>query len=225
MVIPEDLSVKTIMDSWISQEGYPVVTVDRNYIQGGAVINQTRFSQNSISSDHKWYIPLTYTRKSDNGSISTLWLKKETSLKVVNFTIPKNDNWILFNVDQAGIFKCPKYEPLINCFFLKGFYRVNYDKQNWRLLQQQLMKNHEAISPSNRGQLLNDAFELAFAGLLDYHIPFQLTKYLKLKERNYIPWNSVYNSLRSLEIIIGSTQYYGYFQVCISSHIIQEELI
>lgn len=96
-----------------------------------------------------------------------------------------------------------------------GFYRVNYDITNWKLLQNQLLDDPKKILPSNRGQILNDAFELANAGMLDYKIPLELTKYLATKERNYIPWLSFFNSLRALVHVIGRTQYNGIFQVII----------
>ena len=33
-------SIKAFMDTWISKNGYPVITVTRNYTSNGAVISQ-----------------------------------------------------------------------------------------------------------------------------------------------------------------------------------------
>ncbi|KAF7238055.1 Thyrotropin-releasing hormone-degrading ectoenzyme, partial [Varanus komodoensis] len=52
-------------------------------------------------------------------------------------------NWLLGNINQTG------------------YFRVNYDIRNWRLLIDQLMRNHKVISVSNRASLIDDAFNLA----------------------------------------------------------------
>ena len=46
--------------------------------------------------------------------------------------------------------------------------RVNYDKKNWELIRQQLIKDHTAIHVINRAQILNDALNLAKSNHLDY---------------------------------------------------------
>lgn len=45
-----------------------------------------------------------------------------------------------------------------------GFYRVNYDLTTWRLLVEQLQRDHLIFPESNRAQLLDDAFNLAKSG-------------------------------------------------------------
>lgn len=42
-VLPETLNVKTIMDTWTLQTGYPVITVSRNYEKKNVQITQVRF--------------------------------------------------------------------------------------------------------------------------------------------------------------------------------------
>lgn len=103
-VFPSNLSVKTFMDSWIRQEGYPVVTVNRDYNTGNALINQSRLIHGNSTHNSFWYIPLTYTKQNDNGVVTTLWLKQEESISTVNFTEPGNKTWVIFNVEQAGGF-------------------------------------------------------------------------------------------------------------------------
>ena len=41
-VLPLSLDVKTIMDTWTLQMGYPVVTIQRNYTDGYVYIQQVR---------------------------------------------------------------------------------------------------------------------------------------------------------------------------------------
>lgn len=38
--IPENETVETILETWASQAGYPVVYVDRNYVTGSVNISQ-----------------------------------------------------------------------------------------------------------------------------------------------------------------------------------------
>jgi len=84
-----------------------------------------------------------------------------------------------------------------NYVSFKGFYRVNYDAKNWRLLTDQLKSNPKAIHVLNRAQLIDDSFNLARAGELQYSVPFDLVDYLD-KEDDFIPMYSAMNSLTFL---------------------------
>ncbi|MEQ2312735.1 hypothetical protein AMECASPLE_034273 [Ameca splendens] len=54
-----------------------------------------------------------------------------------------DNTWLLGNINQTG------------------YFRVNYDLQNWKLLIQQLHSNPQIISVGNRAGLIDDAFNLA----------------------------------------------------------------
>lgn len=97
---------------------------------------------------------------------------------------------------------------------LLGFYRVNYDNTNWKLLQNQLESNPNMIPTLNRAQILNDALALASLGVVDYHIALNLTKYLgNQKESSAVPWIAAIESLQDIKLILRNTEYYGLFQV------------
>ena len=84
------MDVKAIMNSWVKQKGYPVVTLrsgsnfyhDKDTPQHGIDVIQERFLIDSSLSKHqrkseigntKWHIPLTYiTQTSDKEHI--LWV-------------------------------------------------------------------------------------------------------------------------------------------------------
>ena len=81
---------------------------------------------------------------------------------------------------------------------------MNYDTTNWRLIADLLVANHASVHRINRAQvvlikifvntlpsrqILNDAFELARAGLLEYPIALATTEYLG-QEEDYIPWEA-----------------------------------
>lgn len=71
-----------------------------------------------------------------------------------------DNTWVLVN-QQAG-----------------NYYRVNYDKQNWDLLSQQLMRNHTVIPFITRSQLVDDAFVLGHAKIITYDIALDMIRYL-----------------------------------------------
>lgn len=64
---------------------------------------------------------------------------------------------------------------------------MNYDNDNWMALIKQLIDDPTTIHVLNRAQLLDDAFNLAKAGYLNYSVFLNLTKYLE-KENSTIPW-------------------------------------
>ena len=51
-----------------------------------------------------------------------------------------------------------------------GYFRVNYDDANWQLLVNQLADDHTAIHVINRAQLIDDALDLARAGMEPFDI-------------------------------------------------------
>ena len=93
--------------------------------------------------------------------------------------------------------------------FDKGYFRVNYDEENWGLLTRQLKTNSLIIPPLSRAQLIDDAFSLAVDNKLGFRNVLDLMLYLDIEEdpipltaalRNFRGIYSVYNdSLRSNE--------------------------
>jgi len=93
-------------------------------------------------------VPLTFTTQSEANFSQTqasLWMKDSEDHVTVS-SLPPKDQWVIFNLQQAA------------------YYRVNYDDHNWNLIIQQLKKDHQVISPVNRGQIVDDAMNLARAG-------------------------------------------------------------
>jgi len=97
--------------------------------------------------------------------------------------------------------------------FSVGFYRVNYDENNWLLLMDYLnSENYEKIHAVNRAQLLDDALNLARAGVLNYRTALDLTQYLE-KEVDYIPWYSALSAFSFLNLRLTGTETYPLFKV------------
>ena len=100
--------------------------------------------------------------------------------------------------------------------FIAGYYRVNYDEQNWRLIIQQLREDHTKIHVINRAQIIDDVLNLARAGLLKYQLALEVTTYLN-KEDEYVPWAAALSGLEYLDEMLKGTASYGDFKVILSA--------
>ncbi|KAF3426308.1 hypothetical protein E2986_02437 [Frieseomelitta varia] len=198
--LPRNMSIKGIMESWTNQPGYPLVTVTRNYDTGTFIVSQKRFRWNKTGgqsqSELKWWIPLTFTTETARNFSAVkprYWLKR----KCENFTAPLNissSRWIIFNIQQTG------------------YYRVNYDEDNWKMIARYLSsKDFLKIHRVNRAALIDDAFNLARAGYIDYSIAFNLSKYL-VQEIDYEPWVAAVNNLKFLNNMLSGTRVQRAFQ-------------
>jgi aminopeptidase N len=99
--------------------------------------------------------------------------------------------------------------------FFTGFYRVNYDPTNWRLLTEYLMDRDRftQIGIINRAQLLDDALNFARAGVLDYATALDVTRYLA-NELEYLPWKAALIALGYIDSMLVKTGNYDKFKVC-----------
>ncbi|XP_035668606.1 endoplasmic reticulum aminopeptidase 1-like isoform X1 [Branchiostoma floridae] len=170
-----DMNIKRVMDTWTNQMGYPVVKVTRQ--NSKLVLEQERFLLMPPSPAcggvveftspyrYEWIIPLTYVTSAFPKGQQTLFLDtRHTTISLDN----NSPEWVKFNTNQTG------------------FYRVNYDPDNWDALIGLLQENHEALNSADRAGLLDDAFFLVRAGLLGLEKSMELVKYVK-KERDYVP--------------------------------------
>lgn len=73
---------------------------------------------------------------------------------------------------------------------ITGFYRVNYEEENWNALIDQLDKNCSTIHVLNRAQIIDDLFNLAKVNLVDYNLVMRAIQYLK-NEVDVVPWYTV----------------------------------
>ncbi len=80
---------------------------------------------------------------------------------------------------------------------ISGYYRVNYDPENWELLTKQLHQQPNKIHPLNRAQLLDDAISLAIDDKISFSIPMNLSKYL-VHENDLIPWQVAFQKFYHL---------------------------
>ncbi|XP_068228790.1 aminopeptidase N-like isoform X1 [Palaemon carinicauda] len=195
--LPKDLTVKTIMDTWTLQMGYPVIKVERNVEGTSASVTQERFlvvkNENSTDDhDYKWWVPLNYATSESpqfNHTQAMVWMKNSES-EISISSLPPSDQWVIFNIQETG------------------YYRVNYDDNNWNLLIQQLQTDHRVIHSINRAQIIDDAMNLAKAGQLSYDTALGLYGYLG-KEQDYVPWSAAINNLGYLKSMFSRAGGYG----------------
>uniref|UniRef100_A0AAA9S835 Aminopeptidase n=3 Tax=Bos TaxID=9903 RepID=A0AAA9S835_BOVIN len=153
----EGLDVKTMMNTWTLQKGFPLITITvrgRNvhmkqeyYVKGAADAPETGFL---------WHVPLTFiTSKSD--AVQRFLLKTRTDVLI----LPEEVEWIKFNVG------------------MNGYYIVHYEDDGWDSLTGLLKGTHTAISSNDRASLINNAFQLVSIGKLSIEKALDLTLYLK----------------------------------------------
>lgn len=179
--------VAKVMDLWTTQTGYPVITI--NTTTGEIYQKQFLFNYTSESSLW-WHIPIRVM--SDISESTFLWLDTKDTVKKDEF-ISKKGEWILANV---------------NC---TGYYRVNYNPENWERLLTQLRTNPDRIPLMNRGQLIDDAFNLARAKLVDVTLALNSTRFLR-NETEYIPWESAVRNLKYMVLMFDRSEVYGPMQ-------------
>jgi aminopeptidase N len=137
------------------------------------------------------------TTNSSRKTFPRIWLQQESTAIIPSLTKPKSsDEWVLFNIEAIG------------------YYRVNYDAQNWKMLAAHLLNSQpeNMLPASTRAQILDDALNLARAGILDYDLALNMTRYLATKQYHYVPWKTFFENL---DRMLRDTTEHGWFQTYI----------
>ncbi|XP_065214650.1 aminopeptidase N-like [Planococcus citri] len=173
-IFPTDITAQKFMETWITNSGFPLITVF-NINQSHTTIKQEVYrSPRSIKSIPRttWIVPVFCSTKQSTTKFTstkpTIWLQNEQT--DVNMNL-KNEEWILCNVDKIG------------------YFRVNYDDQNWAFLTNQLKSDLHKIDSTSRAQLIDDYFQFAIDNKRPFLGAFHLAKYLE-KESDMLPWLS-----------------------------------
>ncbi|XP_029666435.1 glutamyl aminopeptidase-like isoform X2 [Formica exsecta] len=166
------------MNGWIRYKNYPIVKVMRYYSHTDIVL------VNNDSFDNDLWVPITYTTQSDlnfnKTSLHHIKWQKFTPQKsyVEVHEDHKKDGWIIFNLQQAG------------------YYRVDYDIENWKRIATYLNSmEYSKIHVLNRAQIIDDAYYFLTIKQFDSSVFWQLTKYLS-RETDYVAW---YPMIKALE--------------------------
>ncbi|XP_035484995.2 aminopeptidase Ey isoform X1 [Scophthalmus maximus] len=197
--IPLPDSVEAIMNRWILQMGFPLITVDTKT----GKITQKHFLSDPKSVvdrpsefNYEWIVPITWVNT--RASIQQYWLVgKEATNKDI---VLNADEWLVANID------------------MKGFYRVNYDSDNWERLLAKLSSKHVDIPVINRAQIIDDAFNLAKANIVNTTLALRTTKFLS-KEIEYVPWETATRNLGYFYLMFDRSEVYGPMQAYIRKQV------
>ncbi|XP_016007055.1 aminopeptidase N [Rousettus aegyptiacus] len=186
-------TVRDIMDRWILQMGFPLITLDTKT----GSISQKHFLLDPESNvtrpsefNYLWIVPIASIR---NGvEQDSYWLEdtKEAQSDLFKTTA---DEWVLLNLN------------------VMGYYQVNYDEDNWKKIQTQLQTNLSAIPVINRAQVIHDAFDLASAHIVSVTLALNNTLFL-IKETEYMPWQAALSSLSYFKLMFDRSEVYGPLQ-------------
>ncbi|XP_026094663.1 aminopeptidase N-like [Carassius auratus] len=185
-------TVQEIMDRWVLQMGFPVVTIDTTTGQ----ITQEHFLLDPESKptrtsefNYEWFVPIS-------------WTKKDTAMPLY---------WLLKKTDQSNDMKISADEWVLANINVTGYYRVNYDNNNWEHLLNVLQNSRQSIPVINRAQLIDDAFNLAKAGIIETTLALKTTLFLNL-ETEYMPWEAALDNLDYFYLMFDRTEVYGPMQ-------------
>ncbi|RWS08189.1 Aminopeptidase N precursor-like protein [Dinothrombium tinctorium] len=186
------INVTAVMERWVKQKGFPVITVksDRNKIY----LSQKRFLSSPQTAEtidpndippfaYQWIIPITMITSKNYKAHRLIWFSSTNTAVTLDY----GAEWFKLNVNQTG------------------FYRVNYDERNWKKLISVLQKsdyNRHVLSPTDRANLIDDAFALMKIDLLSADIAMNLTLYLETGERDYVPWETALLHFNILDTIM-----------------------
>ncbi|KAL6480698.1 hypothetical protein MHYP_G00117310 [Metynnis hypsauchen] len=101
---------------------------------------------------------------------------------------------------------------------LPGYYRVNYDTENWERILNQLNSNNQAVPVINRAQIVDDAFNLARAKMIPVSLALNTTKFLS-QETAYLPWQSALNNLDYFYLMFDQTDVYESMQTYLKKQV------
>ncbi|XP_076878453.1 aminopeptidase N-like [Brachyhypopomus gauderio] len=185
-------TVSDIMDRWVLQAGFPVVSIDTTTGQ----LTQQRFlldpdstGRTHLEFNHEWFIPINWMKSGVEQKPTWLLQRSENHSDMKT----AGEKWVLLNIN------------------LTGYYRVNYDPENWKRILQQLRTDPQVIPEVNRAQIVDDAFNLARAGMIPVAVALNTTEFLS-RERSYMPWESALFNLEYFLYMFEQTDVYANMQ-------------
>ena len=148
--------VRALMDTWIFQAGYPLISVERD--ARSLIVSQKmfRYLQEDDSPARNWHVPifLRLGAKQEEAIDQTVLLTSPQ----LRIDLPDHTDWVVVNAGGHG------------------FYRVRYDADLMDALRRGLQGK---LGPVERFNLINDAWATTLAGLTslsDYLSLFDLLK-------------------------------------------------
>ncbi|XP_017124110.1 aminopeptidase N [Drosophila elegans] len=202
---PVPATVANMMGSWSNQGGVPLLTVTRNYNDGSFTIKQSTYTNNKDYTDDKlWYVPVNYADFSNpdfRNTEATHYLLNQTELTIESQL--DSSNWLILNKKSTG------------------YYRVNYDTENWRLIIGGMTTRPHKIDPRNRAQLINDLYRFTTSGRVPHATLLELLTYLP-QEDQYSPWSAANTVITLFNRYLSGDADYANFQFYVRALVSQQ---
>ncbi|HEU5462984.1 MAG TPA: M1 family metallopeptidase [Candidatus Binatia bacterium] len=175
------LPARAVMDSWIFQPGYPLITVASDGSRVSLTQQLFRYLPDSSDGERRWSVPIFLRAGTQSGIVEKVLLLRERQ-QSVDLETPVD--WVVVNAGGHG------------------FYRVRYSGALLESLQAALATRLSAVE---RFGLINDMWAAAQAGLAS------LTDYLELiallsAEADVNVWTTVIGSGHYLERVLADSQ-------------------
>ncbi|XP_055381623.1 aminopeptidase N isoform X2 [Condylostylus longicornis] len=177
----KDRNIKEIMDSWISQPGYPIINVTR--MNESLIVEQRRYilPNGDKSDESKWFVPIQLATDDHNyeSEFKTYWLTNTDDHIIIPDVFPTlntSNKYVYLNIHRAG------------------YYRVNYDYLSWIALKTRFLDLPSIV----RATLLDDSLHLAKAEYLSYDIPLTFLMELPNLKEDELFWAAAEEGLTFL---------------------------
>jgi puromycin-sensitive aminopeptidase len=172
---------RALMDSWIFQAGYPLISVERK--TGDLILSQRifRYLQDGDNPDRRFHVPVFLRAGTRQGTVNKTVLLTDEELRI---QLPADLDWLVANAGGHG------------------FYRVRYSPELMTAVKRELQSNLLAVERFN---LVNDTWATTQAALTS------LTDYLDLidllrDESDLNVWTTVIISCHHLHRILDEVQ-------------------
>ena len=188
--------ITAIMNTWVKQAGYPVLTVEEATADANSSIalslTQSRFLYDRLMNpedddDSRWQVPISIRQAGSESKTATLMEGGTLKASLESAEAP---GWVKVNAGQTG------------------FYRVNYDDDQWRRLGEAVASME--LPATDRLGLQNDAYALMRAGSLSPATFLALAENYR-GETHVSVWSDLASNLGSFDNLIGSQPYYDQF--------------
>lgn len=173
--------VRSLMDTWIFQPGYPLIEVDKD---GRSIrLKQTifRYLQDGSDGERRWHVPLFLRAGTSSGVINKILLLTDREQRV---ELDEEAEWVVVNAGGHG------------------FYRVRYSGELLDALKRGLQSRLSAVE---RFGLVNDAWAATLAGLTPLSDYLSLIELLS-DENDVNVWTTVIGSGHHLQRILDDAQ-------------------
>jgi aminopeptidase N len=165
--------VSSLMESWVLQPGYPMISVKRD---GNSIkLAQNRFTYLDNTDETTWLIPVSITQYANNSEIKSDYILMEK--REAQYQLEENCDSFKLNKDFTG------------------FFRVHYENDELKKLGE-LVKN-KTLDPIDRWNLVHELYAMMRSGRVELEDYLEFITYYE-QEDNYQPLSTISGHLFTL---------------------------